>query len=209
MRRDEAIARVLAAVGDDDLVVCANGHIGREACAARDRAGNFYMIGSMGLASSIGLGLALAGAGAAGSDRRRVVVLDGDGNVLMALGTLASVAAAAPRRFLHVCLDNGEYTSTGGQATISRRVPLEEVARAAGYALASRVDNADALDRAVRGALRGPSPAFLLVKVAPGHPKPLAPRIPLDPPALARRFREAAARGLGGGGAAPRWRALA
>ena len=61
----------------------------------------FYMIGSMGLASSIGLGVALA------RPERRVIVFDGDGNVLMNLGTLATIAAAAPRNLLHVCFDNG------------------------------------------------------------------------------------------------------
>src|SRR6185503_1828700 len=64
---------------------------------------------------------------------RRVLVFDGDGNVLMNLGTLATIAVAAPANLLHVCFDNGVHASTGGQPTISDRVHLEAVARAAGY----------------------------------------------------------------------------
>src|SRR5262249_58983528 len=99
----------------------------RAAFGAGDSERSFYMIGSMGLASSIGLGIALA------RPDLRVVVLDGDGNVLMNLGTLATIAAAAPPNLLHVCFDNSMHASTGGQATISDRVALDAMARAAGY----------------------------------------------------------------------------
>src|SRR5437867_997107 len=85
--REAAVGRVFSRLPEDALVVCANGHVGREAHRVRDRKGNFYMIGSMGLAPSIALGAALV------RPDRTVVVLDGDGNVLMAMGTLARVAA--------------------------------------------------------------------------------------------------------------------
>jgi thiamine pyrophosphate-dependent acetolactate synthase large subunit-like protein len=116
-----ACATVLARL-DDELVVAANGHISRDACAARDRPGSFYMVGSMGLAGAIGLGLALA------QPLRGVVVIDGDGNLLMGLGCLPLVAERAPARFLHVVLDNGSYASTGGQRSIAGAVDLAAVA---------------------------------------------------------------------------------
>src|SRR6478672_8886742 len=100
--------------------ICSNGYMSRAAYGARDADASFYMIGSMGLASSIGLGIARA------RPARRVVVLDGDGNVLMNMGALATIAAAAPANLLHVCFDNGAHASTGGQPTVSDRVRLDE-----------------------------------------------------------------------------------
>ncbi|MEI8357924.1 MAG: thiamine pyrophosphate-dependent enzyme, partial [Deltaproteobacteria bacterium] len=128
----EAIAAVLPFL-EGHAVACANGFLSRWVCALGDRDSHFYMIGSMGLASSIGLGIAVA------RPEVPVGVIDGDGNVLMNLGSLAMTAALAPRRFRHVCLDNGVYASTGNQPTISTRVSLEAIARAAGYADVARV----------------------------------------------------------------------
>lgn len=184
--REKAIGAVVAKLPDDALVICANGHIGREAQRVRDRQGNFYMIGSMGLAASIGLGVALA------KPDRHVVILDGDGNVLMGMGTLAQVAANRPRKFLHVCLDNAEYTSTGGQKTISATVKLEEIARAAGYASVARAKDLEHLGRAVAAGLAADGPAFILAEVAGGEPHDLAPRVVHEPPEISNRFRRAA-----------------
>src|SRR5262249_55199383 len=131
------------------------------------------------------LGVALA------KPDRRVVILDGDGNVLMGMGTLAQVAANRPRKFLHVCLDNAEYTSTGGQKTISAVVKLEDVARAAGYASVDPAQDLDALGRAVEAALAHDGPAFILSEVAGGEPEDLAPRVVHEPPEISNRFRRA------------------
>src|SRR5438132_1929201 len=97
----DALAVLTPAVPNGTVCIHANGYIGRAGCAARDRDEAFYMIGSMGLAASIGLGVALA------RPERRVLVLDGDGNVLMNAGTLATIAATGPMNLLHVCFDNG------------------------------------------------------------------------------------------------------
>lgn len=168
----------------DALVVHANGMISRAGFTHRDRPEHFYMIGSMGLASSIGLGLALA------RPERRVLVLDGDGNVLMNAGALASIAAAAPTNLLHLCFDNGAHASTGGQRTISDRVHLEELARTAGYRQASRVETREALVAALPAFLAATGPAFLLVRIALGG-KP-GPRVPHEPGEMAARLRRAA-----------------
>jgi sulfopyruvate decarboxylase subunit beta len=183
--REKAIEAVFSKLPQDALVICANGHIGREAHRVNDRLGNFYMIGSMGLAASIGLGVALT------RPERLVVILDGDGNVLMGMGTLASVVANKPKRFLHVCLDNAEYTSTGGQKTISGVVKLEDVARGAGYAHAERAKDLTALARAVEGGLKKSGPTFILAEVAAGEPADLAPRVKHEPPEMVNRFRKA------------------
>lgn len=181
MTRAEAVAAVRGCL-TDEVVVHANGAICRESFAVGDRPGNFYMIGSMGLAASIGLGVALA------RPEKRVVVFDGDGNVLMALGTLAMVAAEGPRNLLHVVFDNGTYGSTGSQPTHSRQVPLEEVARGCGYRRALRVTEREALVSAVREIQREPGPVFLLVEVSPEESVGL-PRVPLPPEEIADRVR--------------------
>jgi len=182
MTLTEALDLLLAHVGDE-LCVYANGHLSRAGCAARDRAECFYMLGSMGLASSIGLGLALA------RPERRVLVLDGDGNVLMNPGALASIAAARPSNLLHVCFDNGAHGSTGGQRTVSDRVRLDELARAAGYPWSERVESAAELAARAPVFLGCEGPAFLLARItcAPFD----APRVPHVPAALTQRFRHA------------------
>jgi len=167
----------------DEVCVFANGYLSRAGCAMRDRDECFYMIGSMGLASSIGLGIALA------QPRRRVLVLDGDGNVLMNAGALARIATAAPANLLHVCFDNGAHASTGAQRTISDRVRLEELARAAGYRWAGRVSGGEALGAAAPGFMRREGPAFLLVEIALGPPGPPGPRVPHEPQDMTARLR--------------------
>jgi thiamine pyrophosphate-dependent acetolactate synthase large subunit-like protein len=184
MTLNEALA-ILVPRLRDELRVCSNGFMSRAAYGAGDSEGTFYMIGSMGLASSIGLGIALA------EPRRRVIVLDGDGNVLMNMGTLATIAVAAPSNLLHVCFDNSAHASTGGQPTISSRVRLEAVAGAAGYRSAERVDSPGALRAIVPGFLRSPGPAFLLVRTELGPPGAPGPRIPFTPVEMTARLRRA------------------
>ena len=145
MKRIEAIALAAeAAQAEGALLVSNIGFPSRELYAAKDRPENFYMLGSMGLASSIGLGLAL---GLAQSlPARRVIVLDGDGSVLMNLGTLATIAHYAPENYLLVILDNCCYGSTGSQPTCTHLgTDLAALALAAGVQFVRKVDNLDDL----------------------------------------------------------------
>ncbi|MFQ5483543.1 MAG: thiamine pyrophosphate-dependent enzyme [Nitrospinaceae bacterium] len=183
MRGLEAL-EILAPLLGDAPAVLANGYISREFFNVRDRPGNFYMIGSMGLASSIGLGVALA------RPDRKTVVIDGDGNVLMAMGALAMIGAFAPSNFVHVCLDNEVYESTGRQRTLSAAIALEDVARANGYKKALRVTAADDLARAFTELMGGVGPAFLLVKVEPGF-DPARGRVSHTPEEIRDRFMQA------------------
>jgi thiamine pyrophosphate-dependent acetolactate synthase large subunit-like protein len=184
MKRAVAIDLVFRHVLDDHVVVCANGMIGREAYTARDREGNFYMIGSMGLASSIGLGIAHS------RPEKKVVVLDGDGNVLMAMGTLAQVAHLAPKNYVHLCLDTETYDSTGGQRSISDKVDLAAVARAAGYVRTATVRDEEALERIVPELFAAPGPSLLLIKVETGNVPGIA-RVRHTPLAITERFSTA------------------
>jgi thiamine pyrophosphate-dependent acetolactate synthase large subunit-like protein len=158
MTLEEAI-RALRPLLGNAVVVHANGYISRRSFTVEDRSGNFYMIGSMGLASSIGLGVALA------RPERRVVIYDGDGNLLMNLGSLAMIAHTRPRNLVHVVFDNGAYASTGNQPTISRSVPLEDMAAAAGYVRSSRARTPDELAAAFRECLTAGGPAFVLAEI--------------------------------------------
>ncbi len=141
MKRIEAIALAAEAASDQGaLLICNIGYPSRELFSVNDRPENFYMLGSMGLASSIGLGLALA------RPERKVIVMDGDGSVLMNLGTLASIAHNAPQNYRLVILDNCCYGSTGSQPTCTHLgTDLSSLARAAGVEKVVQVDQAEEL----------------------------------------------------------------
>jgi phosphonopyruvate decarboxylase len=162
-------------------VVHANGYICRESFSVGDRPANFYMIGSMGLASAIGLGLALA------RPDRAPVVFDGDGNLLMNFGILAMVAERAPRGLVHVVFDNEVYGSTGNQMSPSRGVRLDRVATATGYRTATAVTAAADVEDAIRASLDGAGPHFVLVKTTAEEAD--VPRIPYSPAEIRDRFR--------------------
>ncbi|GJQ58213.1 MAG: sulfopyruvate decarboxylase subunit beta [Candidatus Scalindua sp. AMX11] len=152
--------KTVTAILQDQLVVCANGIISRETFTARDRVENFYMIGSMGLASSIGLGVALS------ENVRKVIVFDGDGNVLMNLGSLAMVGALQPKNFLHIVFDNEAYASTGNQPTCSNMIALENIAKSSGYLYAKRVTDKKGLIKEMSQLLESDGPSLLLVKIS-------------------------------------------
>jgi phosphonopyruvate decarboxylase len=162
-------------------VVHANGYICRESFSLGDRPQNFYMIGSMGMASAIGLGLALA------RPHHRAVVFDGDGNLLMNLGILAQVGARRPSNLVHCVFDNGVYGSTGNQASLSHQVRLDRLAIAAGYRAAVAVTAAGEVEDAMRAALKSDGPHFILVKVTREEAE--VPRIPFTPAEIRDRFR--------------------
>src|SRR5262249_33493700 len=135
--------------------------------------------------SSIALGVAL------NRPDRRVVVFDGDGNVLMNMGSLALIGATQPQNFVHLVFDNEVYGSTGNQRTISGHVALEEIARAAGYPRVQRVDTTDALRRAAQEMLSQPGPSLLLMKIEPDREERHIGRITHEPPEIAARFMAA------------------
>jgi len=179
--RREALAVAIKELGDEP-VIHANGYICRESFATDDRPQNFYMIGSMGLASAIGLGLALV------RPARPCVIFDGDGNLLMSLGMLAMVGSLGPRSFIHVVFDNEVYGSTGGQRSPSREVRLDRLALSAGYRTATAATTPDEIAAALRAARLDAGPHFILVKVTTTETP--APRIPHTPRAIRDRFRQ-------------------
>jgi phosphonopyruvate decarboxylase len=180
LSRLDAIAAARKALGREP-VVHANGYMCRESFSLGDRPENFYMIGSMGLASAIGLGLALA------DGRTPTVVLDGDGNLLMNLGILPLVASQRPPRFVHIVFDNEVYGSTGSQRSLAGEVRLDRIAEAAGYRTVTAATEAEAITEAVRRGLDSDGPHFILAKVT--AEEAAVPRIPYTPHELRDRFR--------------------
>ena len=180
--RAQAMAALLELLTDQPVIVC-NGFSSREAHKIADRPTHFYMIGSMGNAAAIGLGVALA------KPAKQVIVFDGDGNVLMGMGTLATVGALKPKNFIHVVFDNEVYGTTGNQPTISNVVPLEKVAKAAGYAHVERVLDREDLLFEFKDLLKQDGPSMLLVKVNEFVED--AGRVLHEPSAITARFMKA------------------
>jgi phosphonopyruvate decarboxylase len=178
--RLDAIAAARKGLGREPMIH-ANGYMCRESFSLGDRPENFYMIGSMGLASAIGLGFSLTNPGTP------TVVLDGDGNLLMNLGILPLAAALHPRRFVHIVFDNEVYGSTGSQRSITAEIRLDRMAEAAGYRTVAAVTEADEITEAVRTALDSDGPHFILAKVTAEEAE--VPRIPYTPRQLRDRFR--------------------
>lgn len=125
--RREALAALVPCRERGSILLATTGYTGRELFELGDAANQLYMVGSMGCVSSLALGLALA------QPRQRVIAIDGDGALLMRLGSLATNAWQAPQNMLHVLLDNGCHESTGGQPTASSVLDFPALAAAAGY----------------------------------------------------------------------------
>ena len=162
----------------DTVLIASTGFNGRELYAVEDRANQLYMVGSMGCAASFGLGLSLV------RPDKKVIVIDGDGAVLMRMGNLATVGAYGKDNYFHVLLDNHVHESTGGQATVSTAVDFPGLATACGYRSVSSPAS-DGLDFA--GFLQTKAPAFMLIKTSRGVPEGL-PRPSIKPADVVRRL---------------------
>jgi thiamine pyrophosphate-dependent acetolactate synthase large subunit-like protein len=182
MTRLEA-TRVIVGLAGDAPIVASLGHPAYDLFAAGDRPQNFYTWGSMGLASSIGLGLALA------RPDLRVFVLDGDGALLMNLGSLATIGLLQPANLVLVVMDNEEYATTGGQKTpTAHGADLAAAARAMGVSRTGTVRTEPELEGALAAGFAPQGAAVIVAKVSESRPtvKP-----PLDYVAIKERFMAA------------------
>lgn len=179
MKRIEAIEVIASCLGGEFVVAC-NGMINRELFAIEDRNRNFYMLGSMGLASAIGMGVALS------KPNSMVVVLAGDGNALMSLGSLATIGNVSPKNLLYIVLDNECHESTGEQETATSVARLDDIAKASGFRHVKRVDIVEKLRSVLRELLGLDGPSFILVKVERGRAD--VKRVNVDPYEIKTRF---------------------
>jgi len=184
LERRAAMAALLARRGDDLLVIPGLGSTAWDAAAAGDNDRNFYLWGAMGGAAMIGLGLALA------QPDRRVAVITGDGEMLMGLGSLATIGIQQPRNLAVIVFDNGVYGETGMQPSHTQAgVDLIGVARACGIANCLDVHDERELAELARRLKDLRETLFARVQIAAEEP----PRVlPLrDGVALKNRFRAA------------------
>jgi phosphonopyruvate decarboxylase len=177
-RHDVLKQLVLDSDVSDTVLIASTGFNGRELYAIADRPNHLYMVGSMGCAASFGLGLSLV------RPDKKVIVIDGDGAVLMRMGNMATVGAYGGDNFYHLLLDNHVHESTGGQATVSSVVDFKAVANACGYqSVSSTHENC----RGITDFLREKAPAFMLMETRMGVPEGL-PRPSVKPSDVARRL---------------------
>jgi len=176
------ILQDIAPILRDQLVVCNIGIPSQELHAIDDQPSNFYMLGTMGLASSIGLGLALA-------QPKTVISIDGDGSVLTNLGTLPTIGNNMPPNYILMIIDNGSYGSTGDQPTYTgRKTDLAGMARAAGCDNVVEVQDVDT-GAALQAAIDAQVGTVMIVKCDSGNAK--MPVITMDPVVIRDRFMKA------------------
>ena len=166
----------------DSPVVSANGFISRDVFTAKDKKTNFYMIGSMGLASSIGLGIALT------IPRKKIFVFDGDGNILMNLGSLVTIGSLQPKNLIHIIFDNKIHESTGGQPTQSNKINISKIAKNTNYTIFS-VKTKKSLENILKKIqkLKGP----ILIQISITKSKERSSRVEITPKKIKTRFMNA------------------
>jgi sulfopyruvate decarboxylase subunit beta len=178
------ILREIAPILHDQLVVCNIGLPSQELHMIDDNAKNFYMLGTMGLSSSIGLGLAL-------SQDKTVISIDGDGSVLTNLGTLPTIANNVADNYILLIIDNGSYGSTGDQPTYAgKKTKLEAVASACGCENVV-VCQAEDTGKTLQAAIDSKQMTIIVSKCESGNIK--LPVITMDPVVIRDRFMKAVA----------------
>jgi len=181
MNRYEALRILAATIADDTIVVGNVGPISREWNALRPSDANLLQV-NLGLCSAVGLGLARA------LPHRKIILLDGDGNLLMNLASLADAANQAPPNIVHIVLDNGAYEGGGGLPSVtSLNTSLSEIARGAGIERSRTVDELEDFDVAAKEALGAAGHWFIAAKVDIGS-VPDLPTQTIDGPEAKYRF---------------------
>ncbi len=162
MKRDECFRLLARHVKDEAVVATYSSAVDWTRIAPR--ALNYLSIGAMGLGSSHGLGLALA------RPDRRVIVLQGDGSLLMNLGSLVTIGAAAPENLVHFVAHNDTYEANGGHPIPNPKVDFAGMARAAGYAAVYDFSDLDTFAQQVAHVLEQKGPVFATLHVEPSKP---------------------------------------
>lgn len=150
MVREEIIRHIVAASGEDPIV-STTGKASRELFEIREANGqshkyDFLTVGSMGHSSSIALGVAL------NKPNRKIWCIDGDGAVLMHMGSMAVIGANKPENFIHIVINNGAHETVGGMPTVADSMDIVAIAKACGYPNAVSVESFDVLDRELENA---------------------------------------------------------
>ena len=167
MLREDALKIILNELGDNSIIVSTTGKTSREIFEIRDQnkeshEQDFLTVGSMGHCSSIALGIALS------KPKNRTVCVDGDGAMIMHMGSLTSIAELKPNNFMHILINNEVHESVGGQDTSAKFINLAEIAGNLGYEKIAVADNPSELKAIINKVKNFKGPSFLEVKVTAG-----------------------------------------
>ncbi len=185
MNRFDITKRMVALLKHEEAVIGGIGYTNFDLWAVGQRPQNFYMLGSMGLAVPIGLGVALA------QPHRKVIALEGDGSILMELGSLATVAARKQKNLAIVIMDNGAYQITGGQKALTAEgADIVAIAKGCGLTQSAWAADESAFEELIALTLKEDGPWLIGCRIDSEKPKETTER---DPPILKDRFM----RGLG------------
>lgn len=183
MTREDVIKQLCDRLDGDYPLIASTGLMSRELFGYHNYDAHFYMVGSMGLASAIGLGLALnlpAG--------RKVFILDGDASILMGLNNITNIALHQPAGLVHIVMDNNAYASCSEEKTASHKIKIDRLAAAAGYKNTLCINDATGLNAAIDDSLASDGPTLILINIELGGRRDL-PR-PLDLPLVAKKFKQ-------------------
>jgi thiamine pyrophosphate-dependent acetolactate synthase large subunit-like protein len=179
MNRFDVTSRLVAKL-KDEAVIGGIGNTNFDLWAAGHRPQNFYMLGSMGLAFPIALGVALA------QPKRHVFALEGDGSLLMQLGTLSTIATLAPKNLTMIIMDNGVYQITGAQPTPAAAVAdLVAIAVASGLTNSAWAADEEDFERLIEQSMSSPGPSLIGVRI---DDKPGTGATRRDPVQIRERF---------------------
>lgn len=170
--REKAIELIVNSLPKNAKVVCTTGMASRELFELREQQSqphnnDFLTVGGMGHASQIALGLAMY-------DSNDIVCIDGDGAALMHMGSLAINGHSQLSNFKHIVLNNGCHDSVGGQATLSKKIELTNVAKSCGYHFSVKVTSQTELNNVLPNLFASSLPAFLEVVIDRGHRRDLS-----------------------------------
>ena len=181
MNRKEAIEFISERINNSPIIA-ANGFISRDLFSSSEKKTNFYMIGSMGLASSIGLGIALK------KPKKRIFIFDGDGNILINLSSLVTIGSLQPKNLIHIIFDNNVHESTGGQPTYSNQIDISKIAKTLGYTIFS-VRTKKSLENTLEKIRNMEGPIMILVKIQQNKENK-SERVRISPIKIKERFMQ-------------------
>lgn len=172
LKREDALKIIVDNLQPDDIVVSTTGKTSRELFEYRERCGqghhnDFLTVGSMGHSSQIALGVAFK------KLDRTVYCIDGDGAVIMHMGSLAIIGTTAPENFKHIIINNGSHESVGGQPTAGFNIDIIKIAKGCGYKITLSAESENEIKKSLQEINSSPGPSLLEIKVNKGARKDL------------------------------------
>ena len=180
--RSQVLKELQKNINNKIAVISTTGKTGRELFSLKDCENYFYQVGSMGCANAIALGAAL-------NSKKKIIILDGDGALLMKMGNMSTIGANQPKNLIHILLDNNVHDSTGQQLTNASTVDFSNIAINCGYKNSYSADNLDDFSKIIKTNLKNTfGPTFIHIKIQKGSIENLG-RPTIHPKDVAVRFK--------------------